>query len=184
MRKPDRALLVPFLAAIVLSGTIGCARDANVRNESATPHPDLPVGVDNFGIVTAELWRGAKPTRDGMRSLAEMGVQTVIDLQEQDESGDIPAGVRYVPIRTSRWHADRVDTAAVLQAIAESPKPVFIHCEQGRDRTGLAVAAYRIAHGMDPDAAVAELVGFHVNLWWRSPIEKRIRALARVDRPA
>src|SRR5438309_1501206 len=93
-------------------------------------------GVGNFGEVTPEIWRGAKPTREGMQWLAERGVKTIIDLQMIDESADVPQGVRYVPIRVSMWECDCVDVAAVTRAIDESPKPVFIHCLAGRDRTG------------------------------------------------
>lgn len=136
-------------------------------------------GVDNFGFVTAGVWRGAKPTADGLRTLAAMGVRTVIDLQEADESADVPPGVRYVPIRVSEWRADAVDTAAVVRAVADNPKPVFIHCREGRDRTGLAVAAYRLSQGMTPADATREMDQFHVHFWWRGSMEKRIRRLAR-----
>jgi protein tyrosine phosphatase (PTP) superfamily phosphohydrolase (DUF442 family) len=108
-----------------------------------------------------------------------MGVRTVIDLQEDDQSTKLPPGVRYVPVRVSGWHADQVDTDAVLRAIAENPKPVFIHCHQGKDRTGLAVAAYRLSQGMSAEDAIRELRRFRVNFWWRAPIEERIHALAR-----
>jgi protein tyrosine phosphatase (PTP) superfamily phosphohydrolase (DUF442 family) len=149
-----------------------------------SPEPQRPLdgyvpGVANFGFVTTDVWRGAEPTSGGFRTLAAMGVRTVIDLQEYDQSAKLPPGVRYVPLRVSGWHADEVDTDAVLRAIAESPKPVFIHCHQGRDRTGLAVAAYRLSQGMSTADAIRELRRFRVNFWWRSPIEKRIHLLER-----
>jgi hypothetical protein len=136
-------------------------------------------GLVNFGFVNADLWRGALPSPDGFKTLAVMGVRTVIDLQERDQSANIPPGVRYVPLRISEWRADHVDTAAVLRAIAECPKPIFIHCHRGRDRTGLAVAAYRLAHGATADQAIEEARRFRINFWWRGPIEARIRQLAR-----
>jgi protein tyrosine phosphatase (PTP) superfamily phosphohydrolase (DUF442 family) len=149
-----------------------------------SPVPQRPLdgyvpGVANFGFVTTDVWRGAQPTPEGFKTLAAMGVRTVIDLQEDDHSASVPPGVRYVPLRVSGWHADEVDTGAVLRAIAENPKPVFIHCHQGRDRTGLAVAAYRLSQGMSTTDAIRELRRFRVNFWWQSPIEKRIRLLAR-----
>jgi len=135
-------------------------------------------GVDNFGVVSADVWRGARPTPQGLRALAALGVRTVIDLQERDESADVPPGVRYVPLRVSQWHADRVDTAAVLKAIADNPKPVFVHCLEGRDRTGLAVAAYRLSQGATADDAVRELDQYHVNVWWRPFIVRRVNEMA------
>jgi tyrosine-protein phosphatase SIW14 len=186
-----------LLSAIVVcagcgSGAGQAARQAGAPASSPaapvvltpSPGPQRPLdgyvpGVANFGFVTADVWRGAQPTSEGFRTLAAMGVRTVIDLQEDDHSPQVPPGVRYVPIRVSGWHADDVDTDAVLRAIAENPKPVFIHCHQGRDRTGLAVAAYRLSQGMSTADAIKELRRFRVNFWWGSPIEKRIRQLAR-----
>jgi protein tyrosine phosphatase (PTP) superfamily phosphohydrolase (DUF442 family) len=139
-------------------------------------------GVANFGVVSTDVWRGAKPTPEGMRALAEAGVKTVIDLQQGDESPDVPAGVRYVRLPVSGWHTDRVDLDAVLHAIDENPKPVFIHCREGRDRTGLAVAAYRVDQGMALGDAFAELEAFHVHPWWRTPIERRVRDRAGLSR--
>src|SRR5688572_11326061 len=151
-----RLIVVAALAAFVLTG---CASQSST---STTPPPPalalLPTtqpaqsqhpldgyvpGLVNFGFVTPDLWRGALPSPEAFKALAHMGVRTVIDLQERDQSAYVPAGVLYKPMRISEWRAHRVDTAAVLRAIAECPKPVFIHCYRGRDRTGLAVAAYR-----------------------------------------
>jgi protein tyrosine/serine phosphatase len=135
------------------------------------------VGVSNFGEVSPDLWRGGKPTLDGMQWLAKRGVKTIIDLQMEDESANVPQGVRYVPIRVSMWQCDCVDVDAVIKAIDESPKPVFIHCQAGRDRTGLAVAAWRMAHGMKPDEAIAEMARYGTNPWWNSAIRSKIRRL-------
>ena len=148
-----------------------------------TPAPQRPLaggpaGVDNFGFVTPGIWRGAAPTAEGWASLARLGVRTVINLRESDELADVPPGVAYVHLPTSAWRADQVDVPAVCRAIAAAAKPVFVHCREGRDRTGLAVAAYRVGTGTAADAACAELRNFHVNPWWDGPIEARVRRLA------
>ena len=176
---------------IAVAATVGCAN----LGSPGSPHallPTVPIppklepqrpwvghvpGVLNFGFVSTDVWRGAKPTAQGLRILAAMGVKTILDLQEDDEGNDVPAGVRYVHMPVSQWHADQVDIAAVLKAIAISPKPIFIHCHVGCDRTGLAVAAYRLSQGMSEVAAILELHQFHVNFWWQAPIEKRIHEL-------
>ncbi|MDB5318533.1 MAG: protein tyrosine/serine phosphatase [Phycisphaerales bacterium] len=136
-------------------------------------------GIENFGFISADLWRGARPTPAGFAMLAEMGVRTVIDLEEHDLTPVLPPGVRYVSLPISGWHANQVDTVALLAAIRDNPKPVFVHCRQGRDRTGLAVAAYRVSSGMPAAEAIEELHNFRVNLWWGPPIERRIHELAR-----
>ncbi len=139
-------------------------------------------GVQNFAEVSPEIWRGGKPTEAGMRWLASRGVRTIVDLQMDDESGDLPPGVMYVPIRVSLWRCDKVDVDAVLNAIDTSPKPVFIHCLRGRDRTGLAVAAYRLRQGMPVEQIIAEMESFGTSIF-TNPIKGRIRELASRTRP-
>src|SRR5215211_4700459 len=138
-------LLPPRWCVVLLAGLLVCAgfgSDAQPGAPATTPsalsppppppppavrtppplEPQRPLdgyvpGVANFGFVTGDVWRGAEPSSEGFRTLAAMGVRTVIDLQEVDQSAKVPPGVRYVPLRVSGWHADEVDTDAVLRAI-------------------------------------------------------------------
>src|SRR4051812_29336968 len=147
---------------------------------AGSQRPSAP-GVTNFAEVSPEVWRGGKPSPDGFRWLAARGVKTVVDLQMDDESRELPAGITYVPIRVSLWRCDRVDVDAVLGSIDKSPKPVFIHCLKGRDRTGLAVAAYRLKQGLTVEAAIAEMETFGTSVW-SGAIRDRIRELAARSR--
>jgi protein tyrosine phosphatase (PTP) superfamily phosphohydrolase (DUF442 family) len=181
------AIALGMLATAI--GGAGCAPHAS---ETTTRLPEIvppaefvpqrPTvafpGVPNFGVVSADLWRGGRPTPDGLRALADAGVRTIIDLQLHGESTPVPPGVKYVRLPVPGWHAHQVDVEAVLRAIDQSPKPVFVHCAEGRDRTGLAVAAYRVDQGMSLHDAFAELTAFHVHPWWRTPIERRVATFA------
>jgi protein tyrosine phosphatase (PTP) superfamily phosphohydrolase (DUF442 family) len=144
--------------------------------------PQRPVdvcvpGVWNFGVVSKDVWRGATPTAQGFKTLAAMGVMTVIHLGEGDESKDIPAGVKYIRLPISAFRSPQVDVYAVLRAIRDSPKPVFIHCYTGADRTGVAVGAYRMAQGESMRDACRELGNFHVKIWFYLPIKERFKEL-------
>jgi protein tyrosine/serine phosphatase len=135
-------------------------------------------GVENFGVISPDVWRGARPSHEGMLSLQQMGVKTIIDLELRDATSEVPAGVRYVRLPVNSFHCDMVDPTALLKAIAESPKPIFIHCREGRDRTGLAVAIYRCeVEGMSPADAIKELHNFNVHPWWAWSMEAKIRRL-------
>ena len=171
----------PAAVAEMLPGDSAAAYRGATRPAAgapSSPDPRVP-GVANFGVASPDVWRGARPTAEGMRSLAALGVRTIIDLQEDDRSALVPPGVRYVPLRTSGWYADRVDTAAVLRAIADNPKPVFVHCLEGRDLTGLAIGAYQLSRGADIDAALTELDRFGVHFWWRGPVAAQLRRLEK-----
>ena len=137
-------------------------------------------GVGNFGFISADLWRGARPTPLGFSALAAMGVRTVVDLEERNASSEIPSGVQYVSLPVPGWRADRVDMTKVLRAIEQMPKPIFIHCREGRDRTGLAVAAYRVAHGMSADDAMREMRNFHVHWMWEGSMGRRLGELQQL----
>jgi protein tyrosine phosphatase (PTP) superfamily phosphohydrolase (DUF442 family) len=190
-RRHSNAASALLVALCVAVG--GCASSATVKvvekstfklPTAISPGPQRPMddyvpGVVNFGMISPTLWRGAQPTAEGLQALAAAGVKTVIDLREDDESADIPKGVHYIRLPASAWRSDGFDVLPVLKAIDDSPKPVFIHCREGRDRTGLAIAAYRLSHGMSVANTCQELENFHVNPWWRSLIEQRIHQLDR-----
>jgi protein tyrosine phosphatase (PTP) superfamily phosphohydrolase (DUF442 family) len=146
--------------------------------------PQRPVdvcvpGVWNFGVVSKDVWRGATPSAEGFRTLAALGVKTVIHLGEHNESNEIPAGVKYVRLPISAFRSPQVDVYAVLEAIQKSPKPVFIHCYTGADRTGVAIGAYRMTQGESVRDACKELSNFHVKIWFYWAIKKRFEQLEK-----
>ena len=159
-------LILCILSMCALS--IGCAS----RTHTAAN------GIDNFGVVSTDLYRGARPTSVGMQTLKDMGVKTIIDLEARDASNEIPAGITYVRLPVNPMRCDTVNGTVLLHAIENSPKPIFIHCRQGRDRTGLAIAIYRCkVEGMCADDAIKELHAYNVHPWWVWSMESKIRAL-------
>ena len=50
---------------------------------------------------------------------------------------------------------------AALQTLDAAPKPVFVHCMKGQDRTGVVIAAYRIRRqGWTFDQAYQEMLSY------------------------
>jgi tyrosine-protein phosphatase SIW14 len=106
-------------------------------------------GVPNAGQVTANLYRGGQPTTTGFEALANMGINIVVDQRgsREGESERVSKlGMRYVSIP---WHCPfpKDETfARFLILLRQNPgKKVFVHCRLGDDRTGMMVAAYRMA---------------------------------------
>jgi tyrosine-protein phosphatase SIW14 len=122
-------------------------------------------GVPNFGEVTATLYRGGLLSSTGLKALKKMGVNVVVDTHsnskhEEKEVEDL--GMKYVPIP---WHCpwphDEV-FAKFLKVVHDNKgKKVFVHCRLGDDRTGMMIAAYRMAEeGWTADEAMNEMRSF------------------------
>lgn len=138
---------------------------------------DLGSPMHNFCVVSpGVLWRGASPGRADAAWLVQHGVRTVVSLQldmrHAFESASldprVARSVTYFRVRDfaavdvlTHYHLDE-RVAYVLAIINEAPKPVFVSCRAGVDRTGIIAAAYRVlVEGMSADKAIAEMDGFH-----------------------
>src|SRR5581483_4635587 len=107
-------------------------------------------GLPNFGEVTPTLYRGAQPSREGLEELAKMQVAIVVDLRASRNEVEARTaerlGMQYVsiPWRCAAPRDDRL--ASFLKLVRENKgKKIFVHCQLGNDRTGMAIAAYRMS---------------------------------------
>jgi protein tyrosine/serine phosphatase len=168
--KPQ-ALFVFLVIAIAFSFTIlnpGYSKTAVERPETwATPI--VKNGLPNFFKVSDTLYRGAQPTEEGFPELKKMGIKTIINLRENhtDKYFINGMGFNYFPIPMTTSKPVRAHYQKVLD-IVDNPdlQPVFIHCQHGADRTGTAVALYRITvQKWDTEEAIRELqhggYGYH-----------------------
>jgi protein tyrosine phosphatase (PTP) superfamily phosphohydrolase (DUF442 family) len=180
---------VGFLAPGALSGA---GLDAAKRRVSAGqgsaaegPNGNLPEGTRNpgrmFGLpglshvgrVATGIYRGAMPRPEGYATLAKMGVRSVINLRSRNEEREqVEAhGMRSFGVPMSAF--GEVNQQMVRRAVAlmtnPANQPVYVHCLQGRDRTGVVVAVYRMEiDGWSREEALEEMqaYGFH-DVWFR-----------------
>lgn len=123
-------------------------------------------GVPNFGEVSPALYRGAQPSKEGFDALVKMGFDVVIDLRAGSRDGEREKisrlGLQYVSIPWYCGHPDDTTVALFLSALRQnSGKKIFVHCKLGADRTGMMIAAYRIAEqGWDAEEARKEMQAF------------------------
>ncbi|MCP5050436.1 MAG: dual specificity protein phosphatase family protein [bacterium] len=121
---------------------------------------DLP----NLFKVSDALYRGAKPSTGGIRELKKLGIKTIVNLRKegQDDDNELikSLDMKYIAIPMTASYPDKEKFHRWLETVSNpANQPVFVHCTYGADRTGAAVALYRIKlEGWNKDDAIAEMV--------------------------
>jgi protein tyrosine/serine phosphatase len=156
-----------------------------VAEKRLTPPPPVPLpataqssehlygltGLENVGRVTPDIFRGSQPAKSGYDTLKKMGIRTVINLRtSMSEKKQVEAaGMRSIEIPLGTFNNGEREKVDRVMALLADPanRPVFVHCRQGRDRTGIVVAAYRMKiQGWPLAAAEAEMDSFEFNDVW------------------
>lgn len=149
--------------------------------------------IKNFCVVTPNvLWRGARPGREGASWLIQQGVRTIVNLElildDKPAFGQatVAAANTYevgyfrihdwepLPILAPSVVDDHV--AHFLAIVSQQPKPVYVHCRSGVNRTGVTVAAYRVlVEGVGDEEAIEEMKRYQGQ--WFEADAKYIRGL-------
>jgi protein tyrosine/serine phosphatase len=187
-----------------LTGCVGAAAIEQGTGKVQLPGPTVPAppGIRNFGVVwDGALYRGAKPDSDaggidGYATLiSKYGVRTIVDLtnepidhwilhKEADCARMRPAEkrvLRYVRIPEYEAFPQRRRLLEFLR-IATNPQnqPIFVHCVDGRNRTGAMIAGLRIIdQDWDAQDAIAETTNYGIRRRWKPNIDRFLKALAR-----
>jgi tyrosine-protein phosphatase SIW14 len=123
-------------------------------------------GIPNFAQVSPNLYRGAQPSAEGLAALKDLGVDIVVDLRgsasDTEKAAVAKLGMQYISIPSHCPFPTDKPWAQFLKVILDNrDKKVFVHCRLGDDRTGLAVASYRIAdEGWSAKEALNEMEAF------------------------
>lgn len=140
--------------------------------------PPVTSGIPCFSKVSDALYRGAQPTAGQFAELKKMGIQTVVSLRytgsDQDDLEGL--GMKYVQFRFNPFQPQEDDVVAFLKVAAEpNNRPVFVHCREGVDRTGMMVAIYRVVVQDWPrEKAIAEMESMGSHKTW-DKIEQYVR---------
>jgi protein-tyrosine phosphatase len=179
------ALLLAAVVGVVVVGNVAImAASWWAHRTTSTATIGAVRGVNNLQVVDDRLWRGAAPTADGYRDLAEVGIRTVVDLRaESGAAADADAdavrqlGMRYVhlPVRDGQV-PDAEQVSAFLRLVNEAPGRVFVHCGAGVGRTGTMVGAYLVGRGGDGSQALRR------NLAVGPPSLEQVVFVAKLDR--
>lgn len=161
------------IVSVLGSGCVYISRHT-IRGACLT---DMSSPVRNFCVVAPQiLWRGERPTKADAKWLLEQRVGTVVSLQLDDRLAfeAVTLGPNYAhsvsyfrvpgfsPLHVlSPSHLDK-HLALFIAIMKAAPKPVYVHCRAGVDRSGMLVAAYRVLiDGASRKEAIAEMARFH-----------------------
>jgi hypothetical protein len=122
---------------------------------------------DRFSQVSDNIYRGGKPNTRDLQILSDVyGIKRVISLD-----GEIGAEISpmchqlgidqiIIPIGGSE-STEMIDFLKENIMDLLDIKPVYIHCKHGKDRTGMAIALYRVkGEGWSPEDALDEALSF------------------------
>jgi protein tyrosine phosphatase (PTP) superfamily phosphohydrolase (DUF442 family) len=144
-------------------------------------------GIENLQKATTGIYRGARPLNiDEMAELQRIGIKSILNLQGGDMRSSIwkliswnEPGEKQEMIDAEKSIAETFgidfmnqplnsldpvtndDNKRINEALEflhnKKNQPVYIHCEHGKDRTGLVIALYKIKYeGMSAEAAYLE----------------------------
>ncbi len=156
-RAPAEA--AKLLGASALSGPV---RGRQTPDADLDAEPKEALG--NFHQVAPGFFRSGQPNKEGYARLRKMGFKTILNLtgnaeRERREAGP---GIAVENVKMSGFTAptfSQMDRA--LKVVAAAPRPLLVHCQFGKDRTGFVVASYRVVvEKMSVDAAVKEAEGY------------------------
>jgi protein tyrosine/serine phosphatase len=160
------------------------------RSASAAPAPAEKLslaGIRNAGRVSDELFRGAQPHLSDLGELQRLGITTIVDLRnespltrEAEHARAESLGLEFVSIPVGGFsNPTSAQLAQFFTLFRGSPRRrVFVHCEFGEDRTGVFVAAYRLAFDhWSAEEALSEMRAFGFNALWHPSMTTFVRAL-------
>jgi protein tyrosine/serine phosphatase len=161
----------PIVSVLLLVVAVGCASwRERVATGPRDPRWAVPLtlpGLANLHRVSTGLYRGAEPRKEGLDSLKKLGVRTVVSLRafHSERQAVEGSGLEYQRILNKWWHPEDEDMRRFLEIATDPTKqPVYVHCKLGADRTGVAVAVYRVCvEGWTRADALTEMVtgGYH-----------------------
>lgn len=156
LRSAGRVVLkaaIGMLGFLLVGNLVIYAMSAWARNSTPTRAVADVEGVKNLQVVDDRLWRGAAPTAEGYRALADRGATTIVDLRAEDGiedevrvATDLGMNVVRIPVRDGQAPTE-AEVQQFLTAVREAPGTVFVNCGAGVGRTGAMVASYLVGSG-------------------------------------
>lgn len=140
---------------------------ANTSNISFRAVTDIM----RFRQVDETLYRGARPNLEQLFNLKDFGISKIIDFSVEPTriegfNESVAAkniGMEYFSIPLVSWETPSESAVAeffdIIKSAKEKNEKVFIHCLEGKDRTGLFTELYKIRYGLsDAQTSINSLI--------------------------
>ncbi len=167
----DKYLRASTLALIALFSLVfvATAQEAgpNAAAEPTSPSTFTNINIKNFGQMDEHYYRGAQPLPEDYKALADLGINTIVDLRndptDYERSAAEAVGIKYISLPMSGWKTPKDTDIARFLEIANDPATgtMYVHCKAGIHRTGITAAIYRMEkYGWDYDSAYKEMKNY------------------------
>ena len=169
MRNPSRIFAKIGAAVVILLALGAGAAFAKTHSDPAFAN----IKIKNFGKMDDRFYRGAQPKQEDFADLKNLGVKTVVDLQDSPTNFEKRAvealGMRYVNIPMSDSSYPKQESIDAFLKLVNDPTTgvMYVHCAGGRHRTGVMGAVYRFnVNHWSYDQAYAEMKDYDFYTRW------------------
>ncbi|MFK0571535.1 fused DSP-PTPase phosphatase/NAD kinase-like protein [Endozoicomonas sp.] len=160
------------------NGAVGDRDHVNAADYESGSRGDLPPEADELNHQRYEIlgekdglkawlirydehfYRGGElKSIDGARSLAKLGIKTVVAMTSADKEREWLAsqGINTVDLSfTKNAELGKQQLRQIAEMMSSLPSPFYIHCVGGTQRAGILGIIYRLSQGWDPDQALLE----------------------------
>jgi len=169
-RNPTVAWLGPLFSLFLIASYAVGQNDVSAK-DAKHRHPAPGTSIIRFGKIDEGVYKGSKPkTKADFRYLHSRDIKTIVDLQfvpvlyrrekEKAEKYDIrviPVTINASPVPPSEAHVRH----ALCLLADKRLRPIYFHCDIGRDRTSLIATLYEVYfRGLPPEKALREMKDF------------------------
>lgn len=112
----------------------------------------VPSGLPNYKQINTWIHRGGRPTEQGLLELQKLGIKTIINLENNEEAvayeKDQAAkrGIKFFSYPINPFATPNTELVDQVLTHLQDPNlyPIYLHCNHGRDRTGLLMGLFRV----------------------------------------
>lgn len=129
--------------------------------------------IRRFREITKGLYRGSAPTpQDVLKLKKDFGIKKIVSL-DKDAGDKISRTCKILGIKQDKVYLDGSRPSLInllhhnLKRLLLDNGPTFLHCHEGKDRTGLVSALFKCKYmGMDPAKSIEEAksLGFGIGV--------------------